>query len=542
MYGPKAAGAWTGPGTLLTGPQGNTGTAGTAGNTVRTTSGIPSAATGVNGDFAYDPTSTRMYGPKAAGAWTGPGTLLTGPQGNTGTTGNTGAPGTAGTNGNTVLTTSGPPSAGTGVNGDFAYDPVASRMYGPKASGSWPAGVLLIGAAGSNGNTVLTTSGLPSSGVGQNGDYAYDPTSTRIYGPKSAGAWSGPGTLLTGPQGPTGTTGSTGAPGATGSTGAPGATGAAGNTVLTTTGIPASGVGQNGDFAYDPISTRMYGPKSSGAWSGPGTLLTGPQGPTGTTGSTGPQGATGATGPTIDTPRGLKLIYVSGDVINVSVGSIFDDTRTLILAATSTKTVSMLTTGLGGRSQARAANTTYYVWLWMMNDNGIGCTFDTSNSAPVNPSGAGVAKRLIGAVRLDGSSFIRGFVAFGSGLDRRMFYNGQGGTLTALSAGAATARTVVSLADWIPFNIVDQAILLLQFTGNSAGDNLFIRPANGAYAYSSSCIPARCWASDSVTGTVEGSVYASCPVDPSTAQIEYQCSAAGQLASIWVVGYEFSLD
>lgn len=59
--------------------------------------------------------------------------------------------GTDGAAGKTVLTTSGAPAAGTGVNGDYAYDPTARVMYGPKAGGAWPAGVSLAGIDGVDG-------------------------------------------------------------------------------------------------------------------------------------------------------------------------------------------------------------------------------------------------------------------------------------------------------------------------------------------------------------------------------------------------------
>jgi hypothetical protein len=62
-----------------------------------------------------------------------------------------GIPGVAGTNGNTVWTTSGAPASTVGVNGDFADDPVAQVWYGPKAAGAWPAGVSYKGATGAMG-------------------------------------------------------------------------------------------------------------------------------------------------------------------------------------------------------------------------------------------------------------------------------------------------------------------------------------------------------------------------------------------------------
>lgn len=50
-----------------------------------------------------------------------------------------------------TLSTSGVPSAGTGVDGDFAIDSTAKVMYGPKAAGAWPAGVSYAGTNGTNG-------------------------------------------------------------------------------------------------------------------------------------------------------------------------------------------------------------------------------------------------------------------------------------------------------------------------------------------------------------------------------------------------------
>lgn len=56
------------------------------------------------------------------------------------------------------------------------------------------------GTNGANGNTVLSGSGAPSSGLGVNGDYYIDTTAHAIYGPKTAGAW-GSATSLIGPGG-----------------------------------------------------------------------------------------------------------------------------------------------------------------------------------------------------------------------------------------------------------------------------------------------------------------------------------------------------
>ncbi|MEU1037688.1 hypothetical protein [Streptomyces sp. NPDC005907] len=59
--------------------------------------------------------------------------------------------GPAGTPGSKVLSGTGTPSAGTGVNGDYYFDvtPGAVKLHGPKASGAWPAGVLISSAVAS---------------------------------------------------------------------------------------------------------------------------------------------------------------------------------------------------------------------------------------------------------------------------------------------------------------------------------------------------------------------------------------------------------
>jgi hypothetical protein len=73
-----------------------------------------------------------------------------------------GADGAAGTNGgngangNTILSTTGAPSSSTGNNGDYAVDPAAQLIYGPKSGGAWPAGVNYKGDTGATGAGGMT--------------------------------------------------------------------------------------------------------------------------------------------------------------------------------------------------------------------------------------------------------------------------------------------------------------------------------------------------------------------------------------------------
>jgi hypothetical protein len=107
----------------------------------------------------------------------------------------------------------------------------------------------LTGLAGTNGTAVLNGTSVPSTSIGNNGDFFINTATNTLYGPKANGAWPA-GTSLVGPQGPQGLQGPTGPQGPIGLTGATGAQGPQGD-----------------------------------------------QGPTGLTGGTGPQGPQGDQGP-----------------------------------------------------------------------------------------------------------------------------------------------------------------------------------------------------------------------------------------------------
>ena len=57
----------------------------------------------------------------------------------------------ASSGGASLLHGEGVPAPGTGSNDDFYLDTTNTRLYGPKASGAWGIGVLLVGTAGSDG-------------------------------------------------------------------------------------------------------------------------------------------------------------------------------------------------------------------------------------------------------------------------------------------------------------------------------------------------------------------------------------------------------
>lgn len=289
----------------------------------------------------------------------------TGATGSTGATGATGATGSAGANGAdglTIRSGSGTPSSGLGVNGDFYINTATWDIYGPKSAGAWGSPTSLVGptgatgstgatgatgstgAAGANGNTLLNGTAAPTS-QGVNGDFYYRTSDNTIWGPKSAGSWPGSGVSLVGP---------TGATGATGATGSTGAAGTNGNTVLSGSGVPSSGLGANGDFYYRTSDNTFWGPKASGAWTGPGTSLVGP---TGATGATGPAGSVSSltdshilVGNSSNVPTDVAM---TGDVTITNAGV------TAIKSSVALSGNPTVPNQSAGNNSTRAANTAY---------------------------------------------------------------------------------------------------------------------------------------------------------------------------------------
>ena len=124
-------------------PRGDTGAKGDKGDTGSTGA---TGATGSAATVAVGTTTTGSAGTSASVTNSGTSSAATFdftiPRGDTGATGSTGP---AGADGRTILSGSGAPSAGTGNNGDFYIDTASSTLYGPKTSGAWGSGTSLVG-------------------------------------------------------------------------------------------------------------------------------------------------------------------------------------------------------------------------------------------------------------------------------------------------------------------------------------------------------------------------------------------------------------
>ena len=106
-----------------------------------------------------------QIGPTGATGATG----ATGPIGLTGPAGVAGNNGINGTNGTAVLNGNTNPTAGTGVNGDFYINTASNTLFGPKANGTWPAGVSLVGPTGATGATGPAGTAGPVGATGPQG-------------------------------------------------------------------------------------------------------------------------------------------------------------------------------------------------------------------------------------------------------------------------------------------------------------------------------------------------------------------------------------
>lgn len=178
------------------------------------------------------------------------------------------------------------------INADTVDGLDSTELQGQTGPAGPPGPVGAPGIDGIDGTAVLHGAGAPAGGIGIDGDFYVDTTSTSLWGPRVGGSWAGTGPVAmvgpTGPQGPEGAIGPAGDPGPSGPTGAPGPAGAPGaqgppgldgRTVLSGVGTPGEGNGADGDFYIDTTGPALWGPKSAGTWVGAGpTSMIGPSG------------------------------------------------------------------------------------------------------------------------------------------------------------------------------------------------------------------------------------------------------------------------
>ena len=119
------------------------------------------------------------------------------------------------------------------------------------------------GINGKDGTAILSGESTPALNVGNIGDYYFDKSTQKLYGPKKADGWGKPVTLK-------------GADGEKGNDGAKGEKREKGNDgtqIIPGIGAPTPSIGNNGDWYIDTKNKKLYGPKTQNGWGDEGILL-----------------------------------------------------------------------------------------------------------------------------------------------------------------------------------------------------------------------------------------------------------------------------
>ena len=152
----------------------------------------------------------------------------------------------------------------------------------------------IVSLNGTNGSSILSGAGVPSGGLGDNGDSYLNTTNGDVYS-KTGGTWSITGNIkgVQGEQGIQGEQGEQGIQGIQGIQGVQGVQGVQGFSILSGAGVPTT-QGVNGDTYLNTINGDTY-LKSGGSWTLNGNIR-GPQGIQGIQGIQGEQGDQGIQG------------------------------------------------------------------------------------------------------------------------------------------------------------------------------------------------------------------------------------------------------
>ena len=122
------------------------------------------------------------------------------------------------------------------------------------------------GINGKDGTAILSGESTPALNVGNIGDYYFDQSSYKLYGPKKADGWGIP-VILKGADGEKGNDG------AKGEKGEKGEKGNDGTQIIPGTGAPTPSIGSNGDWYIDTKNKKLYGPKTQNGWGNEGIPL-----------------------------------------------------------------------------------------------------------------------------------------------------------------------------------------------------------------------------------------------------------------------------
>ena len=221
--------------------------------------------------------------------------------------------------------------------------------------------------------------------------------------------------------------------------------------------------------------------------------------------------------------------------LDVAAGSCLDSTGTFQLSLSTAVVINAASNGLNGLDTGSlAASTVYAVYLVSdpVTQQATGAMISTSLTGPLMPFGYS-AWSLIGYVVTDASvHFLKGYWKSADGALRLFLFDAP--QATAVTAGAATSYTGVSLAKWVPaFNNV-YAIINTAFTPGAASRVLDLQAGNatGDQIIVTGQVT-------SVVVTTQSNVLSQLVAGVPT--INYKVSNAGDAVAINVAGFYFDL-
>jgi hypothetical protein len=172
---------------------------------------------------------------------------------------------------------------------------------------------------------------------------------------------------------------------------------------------------------------------------------------------------------------GMNLSWLTNSTISVAAGGVRNSTNVIDMQNSTSATISILASGYNGLDTGTVAASTFYA-VYAIGDstqnNPNGYLLSKSFSAPTLPFGYDSFFR-IGAVLTDGSSHILNFWQYGAGGDRTMYYDVN---IAAPTTTAATTYASISLATSLPPVDSVQAIMLVEYTANSATNKAHFLP------------------------------------------------------------------
>ena len=167
-----------------------------------------------------------------------------------------------GKDGTAILSGNSTPALNVGNIGDYYFDQSSYKLYGPKKADGWGIPVILKGADGEKGN---------DGAKGDKGDKGDDGAKGDKGDKGNDGAKGDKGDK--GDKGNDGAKGDKGDKGNDGEKGEKGEKGNDGTQIIPGIGAPTSNIGNNGDWYIDTKNKKLYGPKTQNGWGNEGIPL-----------------------------------------------------------------------------------------------------------------------------------------------------------------------------------------------------------------------------------------------------------------------------